>query len=636
MVSRIYTDDNRVNIGNTVRIYVDLVYEFDGQPVTSADVTLGGSTTSYLGNGTWWLSWSRTHVTSECFENVSAVEHTFGLSLVNQNGQALTVIWDAVEVYEMGAPEWTLQGSEYSVWASARLAYDGQTLGANDSLVIADELATWNGSHFVVTVITDHVGPITFYANWTESVEFGVTVIAALANVTVRITDIPSITNVGSSFEPAGGRYEGVHLGNTLWIHWDPVNDPTPPTFNFTVAGVYIDSWTVTSAWSGVVIIQGNNTGEFTCTVESRLPYSVENYTYEIRVHNEAGLFSIAIVEVTVRDYTPPEISTPADLTIESGHYANITWKMADVHPDRLRLFIDGNPQEWQSWSIGRYSIRVGGTELVEHNYTIAAYDSWGNVVADSVLVTVRDTTPPEVTACDNIVYEAGTEGHNITWIVGDIHPALFQIIIDGVPGDCTEWNNGTVSISVDRLELGTHNYTIEVCDTSGNVATSTVMVTVVDTTPPQLTHPPDVVMSENSTGKHIRWYASDLYLACYAIFGNGVLIEFGEWSTTFETVAVELDGLSAGTYVYEIVVNDTSGNTAQNEVTVTMLQATTTPITTGSTTTTTATIPPTETGTTTTKGHDGIPLVVIAAAMGVGGLSVVIVVVCIVRRSHT
>jgi hypothetical protein len=123
----------------------------------------------------------------------------------------------------------------------------------------------------------------------------------------------------------------------------------------------------------------------------------------------------------------------------------------------------------------------------------------------------------------------------------------------------------------VDGLDLGTHEYIIVVGDQLGLSANDTVLVIVVDTTPPITNHPSDVYMNASDTGRSITWIASDLYPAGYQITRNGSVIEASAWSPTKEQFVVSLDGLETGTYAYRLVVVDLSGNWAEDSVFVTV-----------------------------------------------------------------
>ena len=90
--------DSRVNVTDSVDIDVLLEYEFDDSIVDDGTVTINSVSAAYQGSGIWRISQSRSDVLSVTYDSVSCSGNTPGISLVNQNSQSQTVIWDRVLV----------------------------------------------------------------------------------------------------------------------------------------------------------------------------------------------------------------------------------------------------------------------------------------------------------------------------------------------------------------------------------------------------------------------------------------------------------------------------------------------------------------------------------------------------------
>ena len=84
-----------------------------------------------------------------------------------------------------------------------------------------------------------------------------------------------------------------------------------------------------------------------------------------------------------------------------------------------------------------------------------------------------------------------------------------------------------------------------------------------------------------------------------YEIFKDGVSVASGPWHSSAEEISIGVDGLTVGEYNYTIVFTDVSGNSASDEVLVTVSEEST------STTTTTTTPSTPTTSTTTTEPID-------------------------------
>jgi hypothetical protein len=90
--------DDRVNIGTSVDINVTLVYEYDDSPITDGTVTINGVSASHQDSGIWQLVESETSAIDRSYDTVVCSDPTHGLSVVNQNGQIQTVIWDSLTI----------------------------------------------------------------------------------------------------------------------------------------------------------------------------------------------------------------------------------------------------------------------------------------------------------------------------------------------------------------------------------------------------------------------------------------------------------------------------------------------------------------------------------------------------------
>ncbi|MHA1905209.1 MAG: hypothetical protein ACW977_14745, partial [Candidatus Thorarchaeota archaeon] len=90
--------DNHVNITDSVDIDVLLEYEYDDSIVDNGTVTINSVSATHQGSGIWRISESRSSVMSVTYDSVSCSGNTHGISLVNQNFQSETIIWDRVLV----------------------------------------------------------------------------------------------------------------------------------------------------------------------------------------------------------------------------------------------------------------------------------------------------------------------------------------------------------------------------------------------------------------------------------------------------------------------------------------------------------------------------------------------------------
>jgi len=417
-------DDARINVGDTATgISSTAVYSFDG---TAYDGSLLQNSTTYV-YGT---------VGMRGYTVVSASGDSYDITTILSNDETWC-IWDEVEVIQLGSTLWNLVNESFQVWCNLQLAYDNHPLGAGDSVLIADEAATWNGTHFVLDISFPTVRDLSFYLNSTYESTYGISLIGGNAEFLVHVTDMPSIDSIDSDFEAANGLYQGVYSGSTLWIHWDPVNDATAPSFNFTVGGAYFHVWNVTSSWSGLVLVGDISTGTFVCILEAGLPYSESNYTYTIFAINEGGYSVTQIVYITVRDYTAPVVvSEPLDIELTEGDIGySIIWTCSDANPQSFAIRLDAILIDNDDWltSPENMTVSLDGLDAGEYVYEITIYDESGNFVQDSVTVVVNEITTTTTTSTTTTTTTTPTTTNTTTTGPADLLLITIVIVIGGV-----------------------------------------------------------------------------------------------------------------------------------------------------------------------------------------------------------
>ena len=273
------------------------------------------------------------------------------------------------------------------------------------------------------------------------------------------------------------------------------------------------------------------------------------------------------------RTIDSPEISTPNDIIYEAGDTGHqIVWTITNFTPYVYELIRNGSILISAVWSTGdSLVVSVDNLPPMSYNYTLVVHDSENFVIGDTVIVTVVDTTAPEVDHPEDVEYEARTTGHTIRWTASDLYPESFQIFKNNSLLHSGYWTD-TITISVDGLFPGIYNYTIVLFDESENQNTDSVQIAVVDTRAPVVSRPNDIVYTQGETGFSITWVGSDFYPASYSIYRNGTLVQDGQWNLSSTEISVGVDGLTSGVYLYEIVLTDTSGNYIVDDVLVTVI----------------------------------------------------------------
>ena len=277
----------------------------------------------------------------------------------------------------------------------------------------------------------------------------------------------------------------------------------------------------------------------------------------------------------------------PANNTVSSNTYY------------RTELGVDFQNNKQRCWKSGSYMGEIdlkdisGGsvTEIIYYG-PASGYHDGEDVWIDDCLIrkwildeprhgawgteetgTRIDDSPPVLQGLPDRDIEAGSLGNALVWTPADASPSSYELYVDGSKTRTGLWNHTgeAIAADLDALLLVAHNYTLVVYDSSMRSARDTVIVTVVDTTPPVINHLLDIRMNETDTGLSIVWIPSDLYPASWEVRLNGTVIVSGAWNSTGEEIVVSLDGLDPGTYVYSITVTDMGGNSEHDVIVVTV-----------------------------------------------------------------
>ncbi len=145
----------------------------------------------------------------------------------------------------------------------------------------------------------------------------------------------------------------------------------------------------------------------------------------------------------------------------------------------------------------------------------------------------------------------------------------------DGV----TIYSNYTLQVHVAYLKLDgylTHysvdSYNTTTLEKTGEITLERLGIEQYsDITAPSIDHPADIEYFIGLLGHNITWHATDDYPSSYEILVDGTLNRSGLWNSTGEAITVVVDGLNVGEYNYTLVVYDVRGNSASDEVVVTV-----------------------------------------------------------------
>ncbi len=248
---------------------------------------------------------------------------------------------------------------------------------------------------------------------------------------------------------------------------------------------------------------------------------------------------------VTVTDTMPPELTLPADQTIEATGAAGA---VASFSASAIDLVSGVVPVTFSMPSGSMFPL---GVTFV----TVTARDAANNTASRVFKITVRDTTPPVIAAQPNLTVEATSAA---------------GAVVNFAPTAADSVSAATVTTSPasgSTFPLGTTTVTITAKDAANNTATRTFTVMVRDTTPPVIAPHPNLNVLASVAGGAVVTFsptATDAVSLPTVTISPASGTTFGVGTTTVTITAKDVAGNTA-TGSFTVTVSDPFGVTLNN-----------------------------------------------------------------------
>jgi len=311
------------------------------------------------------------------------------------------------------------------------------------------------------------------------------------AAITTTLTVIQD-TAAPSIEQPANITYEEGSFGNE--IQWN-ITESNPEFYNI--------SRTSNEPTSNATVLESGDWNGDNISISVDGLNASRWYLYRLFVNDTYGLNSTSYVNVTVlQDLTNPSISSPDDVAFEFGDTGfEILWTAYDSNPQNYSIdgfihFNDtlyGNVSAFHSFSNisqpvwtfidpdgGDISISLDGLFLGNYTFNITAFDIFNQTTTDSVFVEIYpDIRAPVIVAADDLVYEEGYTGYNITFGTEENNPLWYNITLDGSIMENGTWRGENFTYNVDGLDVGTYSYNMTLRDFFGSTSFAIIEVQV-------------------------------------------------------------------------------------------------------------------------------------------------------------
>src|SRR2546422_263704 len=255
-------------------------------------------------------------------------------------------------------------------------------------------------------------------------------------------------------------------------------NDKTPPSITAPADMTAEATGLLTSVSEGqATATDDSGIASITNNAPQKFPLGTTVVTWTAT--DNGGNVAKAVQKITVADTTVPVLTAPQPVTVEA--------KSPDHNVVDLGLPSVND-------AVGVESVTNDAPAyfpLGQTTVTWTARDASGNTATAKQMVTVQDTTAPVIHAPSDITQEATSATSNVVPL-----------------GNATVTDNGIIKSVTNNAPadflLGKTTVTWTATDGSGNTASATQIVDIIDTTSSQITPPKDVVFEASSTTDNV------------------------------------------------------------------------------------------------------------------------------------
>ncbi|MFW9800533.1 MAG: hypothetical protein ACFFD9_08855 [Candidatus Thorarchaeota archaeon] len=295
-------------------------------------------------------------------------------------------------------------------------------------------------------------------------------------------------------------------------------------------------------------------------------------YFYTLFVNDTLGRNSTSSVNVTVvPDLTAPTVTGPGNISFEFGESGHeITWQVFDSNPENysINVVILYNNTEYgdvsdplihspqnvtkANWSLvnplgDNVTYSLDDVFLGNYSFTIMLLDIFGRNSTHSLNVTIfEDVRAPIISSPDSVLYEEGYTGHTLEWSAEENNPLSYNLTRNGELLLNGAWAGANITVNVDDLSVGTHDYRVAFTDFFNQSSSSVVVVTVQADSQDPVVDQVQVIQSYSTP------VANNITIQAFAWDLNGIGNITVEWYIADESDIDVMDMSPQGNDMYE------------------------------------------------------------------------------------
>ncbi len=261
-------------------------------------------------------------------------------------------------------------------------------------------------------------------------------------------------------------------------IHFDPLY--SADWFEYYISELHLAQFSLYR--NGTLVDSDPLTEGFPYVFVRIIGISIGSYNYTLVVEDESRNIGSLSIRVQVTDYTPPLIVRPFDIVISEGAPNQmITWEIQESNPLNYSIYRNGVLLEYGALTSSTLSKSLSELTLGSYTYTLIVFDEFGQSHSCTSYVTITDITPPACPHISDCQFELGNENAELIWNARDLHPATYQVNVNGSLAEEMLWDGNDIALHLLGWASGTYRVEIFIKDTSGNIATDEVIVRIIE-----------------------------------------------------------------------------------------------------------------------------------------------------------
>ena len=361
-------------------------------------------------------------------------------------------------------------------------ALNGQTLSdpviinfsATDNFQLFKIELVGNGDIGLQEIVSGNSLSSSFIFNPTNFAFGPITLILRVYDQSGRTDDISISIQLNHQIYVIPHFFEGLDgdSGNKT-ITWDEAAN-NPLNYSISINGTVVSS----GAWDGSNI-------QFDTSNLDLGYYDIQLIIFDVSLQNATDTFVLHVY-----DKTAPRLSSQSSGKYDANSQANIAFSIDERFPMNYTILVNDvvfKSENVQTVPFTLVSFSLENTPGNIDSIKLMVTDTSYNTAQMTISITWADDVIPVITKSNDISFVKGKASDSIGWSWVEKFPSEVLVLLDGAVytqvSDLTLTSFSIVSGQLDSLNVGNHEYKLQVTDLGGNVVSARILVEVTQAT---------------------------------------------------------------------------------------------------------------------------------------------------------